>query len=73
MAKPLDISLSAPLRSTIATSGEAEEVMVFLKPAAMESTPTSTPTTPAMPMTAAATDPRRWPMPSSPNLVTDAI
>ena len=71
--KPLTISLSAPLRSTMAVSGEPETVMACLKPAAMESTPTSTATTPAMPMTVAATAPRRCGMLINPNLVMEAI
>ena len=72
-SKPLTISLSAPLRRTIAPSGEPETVMACLKPAAMESTPTSTATTPAMPMTVAATAPRRCGRLINPNLVTEAI
>ena len=56
--KPLTISLSAPLRRTIAASGEPEAVMACWKPTPIESTPTRTATTPAMPMTAAATEPR---------------
>ena len=51
-SRPLVISLSAPLRNTIATSGAPDTVIARRKPAAMESTPTSTPTTPAMPMAA---------------------
>ena len=70
---PLTISLSAPLRSTSAASGEPDAAIVRRKPAAMDSTPTSTVTTPAMPMTAAPTEPRRCGMPSRPNLVTEAI
>src|ERR1035441_8749116 len=70
--KPLTISVSAPLRRTIAASGEPEAVMAFSKPTPMESTPTRTATTPAMPMTAAATDPRRCGMLSKPNLLTEA-
>ena len=57
----------------MAASGAPETVMACLKPAAMESTPTSTATTPAMPMTVAATAPRRCGMLSSPNFVMEAI
>jgi hypothetical protein len=71
--KPLTISLSAPLRRTIAASGEPEAVMAFWNPAPIERTPTRTATTPAMPMTAAATDPRRCGMLSKPNLLTETI
>src|ERR1035441_7162159 len=67
--KPLTISLSAPLRRTIAPSGEPETVMACLNPAAMESTPTSTPTTPAMPTIVAAAEPRRCGRLNNPNLV----
>src|SRR6266404_4387030 len=68
--KPLTISLSAPLRRIIAELGEAEEAIALRKPAAIERTPTRTPTTPAMPITAAMTEPRRCGMPIKPNLVT---
>ena len=71
--KPLTISLSAPLRRTIAPSGDPETAMACRKPAAMESTPTSTATTPAMPMTVAATAPRRCGRLSSPNFVIEPI
>ena len=70
--KPLTISLSAPLRRTMAASGEPEAVMAFLNPTPIESTPTSTATTPAMPITAAATEPSRCGMLSKPNLLTEA-
>ena len=50
-----------------------ETFMACLNPAAMERTPTSTATTPAMPMAAAATAPRRWGMLMSPNFVIEAI
>ena len=69
---PLTISLSAPLRRTIAASGEPEAVSVLWKPTPIDSTPTSTATTPAMPNTAAATEPRRCGMLSRPNLLTEA-
>ena len=71
--RPLTISLSAPLRKTIAPSGDPETVMACRKPAAMESTPTSTATTPAMPMTVAATAPRRCGRLSNPNFVIEPI
>ena len=71
--RPLTISLSAPLRKTMAPSGAPETVMACRKPAAMESTPTSTATTPAMPMTVAATAPRRCGRLNNPNFVMDAI
>ncbi len=71
--KPLTISLSAPLRSTIAPSGAAETVIACLNPAAMDNTPTSTATTPAMPMTVAATAPRRCGRLIRPNLVMEPI
>ena len=51
-SRPLVISLSAPLRSTTATSGEPDTVIARRKPSAMASTPTNTPTTPAMPIAA---------------------
>jgi len=63
----------APLRRTMAVSGVPEAVIACLKPAAMESTPTSTATTPAMPIAAAATAPRRRGMLSSPNFVMEPI
>ena len=70
--KPLTISLSAPLRRTMAASGEPEAVRALRKPTPIESTPTRTATTPAMPKTAAATEPRRCGMLSKPNLLTAA-
>ncbi len=56
----------------MAESGVAEAIITRWKPAAMESTPTSTATTPAMPQTAAATEPSRCGMLSRPNFVTEA-
>ena len=56
---PLIISESAPLRSTIALLSPAELCMVFKTPWAMDSTPTITATTPAIPSKAAAEDPLR--------------
>ena len=50
---------SAPVRSTNTVSGEPAMVIVRRKPSPMESTPTSTATTPAMPKTAAAAEPLR--------------
>ena len=47
--------------------------MACRKPAAMESTPTSTATTPAMPMIVAVTAPRRCGMLIKPNFVMEAI
>ena len=47
--RPLVISLSAPLRITSARDGEPEPRMAAVKPAAIDSTDTSTTTTPAMP------------------------
>src|ERR1051326_3653338 len=67
--KPLTISLSAPLRRTIAASGEPEAAMARRKPTAMDSTPTSTATTPATPNTAAATEPRRCGILRTPKVV----
>jgi len=69
--KPLTISLSAPLRSTIAESGDPEEVIARRNPTRMDSTPTNTVTTPAIPTTDAATEPRRWGTLNSPNAVTE--
>src|SRR5437763_229360 len=72
-SRPLDISSFAPLRNTIAESGELEAAIVRLNPAAIESTPTSTPTTPTIPKRAAATEPRRCGKLNRPNLATDII
>src|ERR1019366_8050316 len=69
--RPLTISLSAPLRRTMAASGEPDTVMACLNPAAMDRTPTSTATTPAMPMIVAVAAPRRCGMLINPNLVMD--
>ena len=51
-SRPLVISLSEPLRSTTATSGEPDTVIARRNPSAIASTPTSTPTTPAIPTAA---------------------
>ncbi len=59
---PLVISLSAPLRITSARVGEPEFCIAAVKPAAIESTDTSTTTTPAMPMMATPDELRRWGM-----------
>ena len=56
---PLVISLSAPLRITIARLGEPASAIAAVKPEAIESTDTSTTTTPAMPMMATPEEPRR--------------
>jgi hypothetical protein len=55
----LVISVSAPLRMTSAAAGEPPVVMARRNPWAMDSIPTSTATTPAMPKTAAAAAPLR--------------
>src|SRR5438477_9329891 len=70
---PLTISLSDPPRSTRAVSGEPDTVIARRNPCAMESTPTNTATTPAIPNTASATAPRRWGMVNKPNFVTEAV
>ena len=49
---PLDSSESAPCRMTIARSGRPALTIAFSNPSAIDSTPTSTTTTPAMPMIA---------------------
>ena len=59
---PLIISLSLPLRSTSAVSAEPADTRVLRKPSPMDSTATSTPTTPMTPTIVATEDPRRWPM-----------
>ena len=56
---PLVISLSAPLRITSARDGEPDSPIAAVKPAAIDSTDTSTTTTPAMPMMATPDEPRR--------------
>src|SRR5712691_4584953 len=55
----LIISLSAPERMTIAASGAPVDSIVFLNPWPIESTPTSTATTPATPNIAVAAAPLR--------------
>ena len=55
----LAVSPVEPLRSTTATSSRAWPVTTARNPVAIESTATSTPTTPAMPNTATAETPRR--------------
>ncbi len=70
---PLTISLSAPLRRTMAASGDPEAVIARRNPAAIESTPTSTSTTPAMPMIVAMTEPRRCGTLNRPNFVMEPI
>ncbi len=56
---PLVISSSAPVRKTSARSGAPAELIAAKKPCAIESTATSTMTTPAIPITATADDPSR--------------
>jgi hypothetical protein len=58
-AEPAVISLSAPLRITIARIGDPDSCIAAVKPCAIESTETSTTTTPAMPTTATLDDPSR--------------
>ena len=57
--RPLVISLSAPLRITSARVGEPEPRIAAVKPAAIDSTETSTTTTPAMPTMATPDEPSR--------------
>ena len=57
--RPLVISLSAPLRITSTRAGEPASCIAALNPAAIDSTDTSTTTTPAMPMMATPDEPRR--------------
>jgi hypothetical protein len=57
--RPLVISLSAPLRITMARDGEPEPRIAAVKPDAIDSTETNTTTTPAMPTMATPDDPSR--------------
>ncbi len=57
--RPLIISESAPLRSTMALSALAERAIIRRTPAAIDSTVTRTATTPAMPTTVDSEDPSR--------------
>ena len=56
---PLVISLSAPLRITSARTGEPDSSIAAAKPCAIDSTDTSTITTPAMPTIATPDEPSR--------------
>ena len=56
---PLVISLSAPLRITSARDGDPDSRIAAVKPEAIDSTETSTTTTPAMPTMATPDEPRR--------------
>src|SRR3954454_4245531 len=58
-ASPLVISLSAPPRMMMARSGAPAVCIVREKPSAIDRTATKTITTPAMPTTATADEPRR--------------
>ena len=51
--------MSEPARKMMARSGEPDAVSALLNPSAIESTPTNTPTTPAMPKTVAMAAPLR--------------
>ena len=57
--RPLIISVSAPLLKMSAVSGLPEAFITALKPCAIDNTPTSTATTPAIPKSAAAEEPLR--------------
>ena len=61
-ARPLDISSLAPPRMMRARSGWPAFFIAARKPSAIDSTATNTMTTPAMPTTATADEPRRWRM-----------
>ncbi|MEZ5283541.1 MAG: hypothetical protein R2712_01785 [Vicinamibacterales bacterium] len=56
---PLVISESAPLRMTSARAGLPDSPIAAVKPAAIDSTDTSTTTTPAMPTMATPDEARR--------------
>jgi len=71
--RPLIISDSAPLRSTIAFSSPTELSMVLTTPWAMDNTPTITATTPAIPNMAAADEPLRCGRERMPNWITAKI
>ncbi len=55
----LTISLPTPARRTMALEGEPEATSVALKPRAMDSIATKTPTAPAMPSTATMAEVQR--------------
>src|SRR5687767_14129744 len=57
--RPLVITLSAPLRITIARTGDPDASMAATKPCAIDNTETSTITTPAIPTIATPDEPRR--------------
>src|SRR2546422_7652090 len=69
----LIISLSEPLRRTTARSTAPVSVIVRRNPWAIESTPTNTSTTPAMPKAAASDEPLRCGTVRIANAVTVAI
>ena len=58
---PLTISEVEPTRITITPSGDPVETSVERKPAPIESSATTTVTTPATPTTVVSEEPRRWP------------
>ena len=57
--RPLVISLSAPLRMTMARVGDPDPRIAAVNPDAIESTDTNTTTTPAMPTMATPDEPSR--------------
>ena len=56
----IDIDARRAQLDALARSGDAAEDIAAKNPCAIESTATSTITTPAMPTTATADEPRRW-------------
>ena len=70
--RPLDISLFAPSRRTIAMSSRPVDVTARRNPCAIDRTPTNTTTTPAMPAVATMAEPLRRGMVHTPNHVTAA-
>ena len=70
---PLVISLSAPLRITSARDVDPEPCMAAVKPEAIDSTETSTITTPAMPMMATPDEPSRCGMVRRLSAVTASV
>ena len=71
--RPLVISLSAPLRITSARTGEPDASIAAAKPWAIDSTETSTITTPAMPTMATPDEPRRCGMVRRFSIVTAIV
>src|SRR5690606_3722594 len=71
--RPLVISESAPLRITMARSGDPASCIDALNPSAIDSTATRTTTTPAMPMMATMDDPSRCGMVRRLSTVTATI